>query len=98
MKRLLCGAMLLLAAIGSAQAQIVLRVAPPSDRVEVAPPPPPGHPGRWVWRPGHWLWRAGHYVWVAGDYVRAPRHGAGWVPGHWAARHGGWVWVEGHWR
>ena len=68
--------------VGSASAQIVVRIGPP---------PPPRHefvpvaPG-----PG--------YVWVPGHYLMPPRRHAHWVPGHWVEHRGGWYWNEGHWR
>lgn len=88
-------AIFMTAGIGTAEAQIHIRIAPPPPRHERIPPPP--HPG-WVWHPGYHRWDGRAYVWVPGEYVAPPHPHARWVPGHWAHRRGEYVWIEGHWR
>ena len=64
--------------VGSASAQIVVRIGPP---------PPPRHefvpvaPGRgYVWVPGFHQYDGRAYVWVPGHYVMPPHPHARWVP------------------
>ena len=84
--------------VGSANAQIVVRIGPPPPRpVEVVPAPPPAHRD-WVWVPGYHRWDGHKYVWVRGEYRRPPHAGAVWVPGEWREEGGGHVWHEGTWR
>jgi hypothetical protein len=81
-------------AAGAAQADIVVKVAPPKARIEhrVAAPGP-----GYYWRPGYY--RYDHdYVWVPGEWVRPPREHAVWVRPRWVHRSNGWVYVEGRWR
>lgn len=82
-------------AIGTANAQVVVRIGPPPPQHEVIPPPI--HDG-WVWQPGYHRWDGANYVWVPGTYAEPPHPHAHWVPGHWDHRGGGYVWVDGHWR
>ena len=91
-------AALLVAGTTPSFADVYVGVAPPALRMEVAPPPPPGPPGIWVWRPGLWRWHGVRYVWLHGRYVHPHHAGAAWIPGHWDSTPRGWVWVEGHWR
>jgi hypothetical protein len=83
------------AAIGTAQAQVVVRVAPPRAVVE-RPGPRPGP--QFVWIPGYHRWDSRAYVWVPGRWEAPPRRHAHWVPARWVHRHNGWVLIEGHWR
>ena len=79
----------------SAQAQVVVRIAPPPPIVEHYGPAP--HPG-WVWTGGYHRWDGARYVWTPGAWVAPPRPRAYWVPAHWAHRRGGYVFIAGHWR
>jgi hypothetical protein len=75
-----------------AHGRVIIGVAPPALRVEVAPRPRAGY----VWSPGYWRWSAGRHVWVGGYWVPA-RPGWRWVPPHWTAYHGRWRYEPGHW-
>ncbi len=82
-------------ALHSAQAQVVVRIAPPAPIIEhYGPRPRPGY----VWVGGYHRWDGGRYVWTPGYWAAPPRPRAYWVPGHWAPRPGGYVFIEGHWR
>ena len=79
----------------SAQAQVVVRVAPPPPIVErYGPPPRPGY----AWVNGYHRWDGGRYVWTPGYWAAPPRPRARWIPGHWVNRRGGYVYVQGFWR
>ena len=81
--------------LGSAMAEVVVRVAPPAAVVETRPAAPgPGY----VWINGYQSWNGSAYAWVPGRWERPPRAHARWVAHRWVHRHGGWVMVEGHWR
>jgi hypothetical protein len=81
--------------LGAAEAQVVVRVAPPRAMVERRiPTPGPGY----VWTPGFQRWDGRAYVWQPGAWVMPPRRHARWVAPHWSHRRGGWVFTEGHWR
>ena len=82
-------------AIGSANAQVVVRIGPPPPRREVIVE----RPGpRYVWVAGYHRWDGGNYVWTPGAWVVPPQpYYHRWVAGHWRRAHGGWVWVDGHW-
>ena len=82
-------------AIGSANAQVVVRIGPPPPRREVIiERPSPRH----IWVGGYHRWDGGQYVWVPGTWVVPPQpYYHRWVPGHWRRGHGGWLWIEGHW-
>ena len=82
MKKQLIAACALFLVIGTAGAQIVVRIGPPRPPREVIPARPPEHRG--------WVWVGGFHRWDGHAYV--------WVPGHWAHRRGGYVWIEGRWR
>lgn len=84
-----------LASAAYAQDVVYVPTAPPTPRVEVVPPLPPGRVE--TWQPGYWHWNGAEYVWVAGHYVDAPRRGAVWIPGRWEQRPQGWVYIAGHW-
>ena len=73
--------------------ELVVRSAPPPERVEAAPVAPSA---QHFWVRGHWLWNGDRYVWAPGHYeVRRTREV--WSPGHWRQVSGGWVWVRGRW-
>ena len=93
----LAGALLSLTLLSPAAeaARVVVKVGPPTARVEVrAAAPSPRH----VWVGGYWRWDGRGHVWVAGGWQLPPRHRAVWVEGHWKKVRGGWTWVPGHWR
>ena len=92
---LLSGLALVSTAAPAYAARVIVRVAPPIPRVDVAPLRPAAGV---VWRPGYWSWNGGRYVWMPGAYVTPPRPLAAWVAGHWVAERQGWVWVDGYWR
>lgn len=82
-------------AVGIADAQVVVRAAPPPMRVERRPP----RPGpRYAWIDGYYRWDGRAYVWVPGYWTVPPRPRAVWVPGRWVRHRRGWVYVEGRWR
>jgi hypothetical protein len=81
--------------LGTAMAEVVVRVAPPAAVVETRPAAPgPGY----VWVNGYQNWNGSAYVWVPGGWQQPPRPHARWVAHRWVRRHGGWVMVEGHWK
>ena len=71
---------------------LVVEVAPPPARVEVAPAARAGY----LWAPGHWGWRSDKHVWVGGHWIRE-RPGQHWVPHRWEQREGRWHLHEGYW-
>jgi hypothetical protein len=81
--------------LGAANAQVIIRTAPPPPVVERMGPP--RHPG-WVWVGGYYRWNGRRYVWVPGYWAAPPRPRAVWVPGRWVPRGAGWVWIPGGWR
>jgi hypothetical protein len=81
--------------LGAANAQVIIRTAPPPPVVErMGPPMQPG----WVWVGGYYRWNGRRYIWTPGHWVAPPRPRAVWVPGRWVPRAGGWVWMPGSWR
>ena len=96
MKKILSTTLLGIAlAVGSAQAQVFVRIAPPPPRHEVIiERPGPQH----VWVAGYHRWDGRQYAWVPGTWVVPPQpYYHRWVPGHWRHAPGGWLWVEGRW-
>ena len=95
-KKILAAAMLA-ASLGSiatsAGAEIIIRVAPPQPRVEVAPQPRRGY----VWVAGHWGWRNRQHHWVAGNWIRE-RRGYHYNQPAWVERDGRWSMQRGAWR
>ena len=76
-----------------AQAQIIIQVAPPPDRHEVAPT----YTRRgYVWEAGHWEWRGRRHAWVAGHWERA-RPGYAYVAPRWVEREGRWEYHARRW-
>ena len=75
-----------------AQADVIVRFAPPPDRYEVAPPPRHGY----VWEKGHWEWLNGRHVWMSGHWERA-RPGYVHVPPRWVEEHGRWRYEARRW-
>ena len=81
--------------MGAAQAQIVVKVAPPRAQVEHRG----ARPSReHVWINGYHRWDGKSYVWESGRWEKAPKPHAVWVAPRWQHRHDGYVFVEGHWR
>ena len=95
-KKILAAA-IVAASLGSiaipASAEIIVRVAPPQPRVEVAPQPRRGH----VWVAGHWEWKNRKHQWVQGPWVRE-RRGHRYEQPQWVERDGGWAMQRGAWR
>ncbi|HTQ55012.1 MAG TPA: hypothetical protein VMI94_11165 [Bryobacteraceae bacterium] len=81
--------------LGTAAAEVVVRVAPPPAVVETRPVRPGPH---YVWIEGYHRWDGRGYVWVPGEWELPPHPHARWVARHWVRRHGGWVIVGGRWR
>ena len=81
--------------VGSANAQVVVRVGPPRPIVEERLAAPGAG---YVWTPGYHRWDGARYVWAPGAWVLPPRPRAVWVPHRWVRRGGGWYLNEGHWR
>ncbi|HEC54214.1 MAG TPA: hypothetical protein ENI30_02795 [Gammaproteobacteria bacterium] len=75
-----------------AETEVIIRQAPPAERVEVIPAQRPGY----AWDRGHWQWERGAYAWVPGHW-QPVMHNARWEPGHWESRGPNWYWREGHW-
>lgn len=76
------------------QADVVVRVAPPTRRVVTTRPARPN--ARAVWTDGYWRWNGRKHVWVGGRWVSNPK--GTWVAGRWDKRPGGYVWIAGRWR
>jgi hypothetical protein len=96
MKRTLLLAFASLAMIvGSANAQVVVRIGPPRAIVETRGVAPGAG---YVWTPGYHRYVNNAYVWTPGAWVQPPRPHAVWVAHRWARRNGGWYLAEGHWR
>jgi len=95
-RKILLAAMLA-ASIGSvtvpASAAIIVQVAPPPLREEVAPSPRRGY----VWVAGHWGWRNQHHQWVKGTWIRE-RRGYVYNQPTWVEREGRWHMESGSWR
>lgn len=78
--------------VSLADSQITTAVAPPSARVEIAPPARDGY----AWSPGHWEWSGHAYYWVTGTWV-VQRRGARYVASRWEQDGTQWHFVQGHW-
>ena len=89
---LLGAAVLGLVGVGTAEAQVIVRVAPPPPRNEPVPPPRRGM----VWAPGYWDWNGRRHVWRNGRWVRA-RRGYRYMPDEWVERNGQWERRRGRW-
>jgi hypothetical protein len=76
----------------TAQAQIIVDVAPPAPRYERVPHPRAGY----VWENGHWQWNGRRYVWVAGHWERA-RPGYAYHSPRWVERNGRWEYSARRW-
>lgn len=73
-------------------ATVIVRVAPPPLRAEVAPPPRHGY----VWVSGHWEWRNRQHQWVRGTWIRE-RRGYMYNQPTWVERDGRWTMNRGGW-
>jgi WXXGXW repeat (2 copies) len=71
---------------------LVVKVAPPAPRIEVAPAPRVG----FIWAPGYWDWRGNQHVWVAGNWQRE-RAGYRYAAPVWVERNGEWHLTRGQW-
>jgi hypothetical protein len=78
--------------VGVAEAQVVVRVAPPAPREERMP----GERRGMVWVPGYWDWNGRRYVWKAGHYMKA-RRGYRYRADTWEERNGSWQRRRGGW-
>jgi len=88
----LCGIAL---GIGSARAEIVIKLRPPiSIREHRTHAPSRRH----VWIAGYHRWDGNAYAWQAGRWEVPPREHAVWAAPRYYHRQGGYVFVEGHWR
>ena len=74
------------------RAYVDIAVAPPPDRVVIAPAVRPGY----VWAPGYWRWDGRRHVWQDGRYLRE-RHGYHWRQAHWEEHNGRYHLEEGRW-
>ena len=96
MIRKILSAAMIAASIGTvvtpADAAIIVRVAPPEQRVEV------DHAARrgYAWTPGYWNWNGRRHVWVAGAWVRE-RPGYKYNHARWVERDGGWQMERRRW-
>lgn len=75
-----------------AQAEIIISIAPPPVRYEVAPAPRYGH----VWENGYWRWNGRRHVWVVGHWERA-RAGYVYSAPTWVERDGRWAFQPHRW-
>ena len=69
-----------------------ITVAPPPDRIVVAPRPRGGY----IWTPGYYRWNGRAHVWTEGRYLRE-RRGYHWAPARWVERNGRYHFEDGHW-
>jgi hypothetical protein len=75
-----------------AVAAVVVRVAPPPPREEVAPGPRHGY----VWVAGYWDYRNNRHHWVKGTWVKE-RRGYHYNQSNWVERDGRWHLERGKW-
>ena len=96
MRRLLLTALIGLGVgMGSAHAEIVIRLRPPISVHEHRTfRPSPRH----VWIAGYHRWDGNAYVWTSGRWEVPPREHAVWIAPRWQHRRDGYVFVEGRWR
>ncbi len=76
----------------AARTDIIVNVAPPPVRYEIAPGPRVGH----AWVPGYWVWRGHRHHWVAGHWVRH-RPGYVYAPARWVEHGGRWHYYRPVW-
>ena len=82
-------------ALGTAAAEVVVRIAPPRVRIERRGPPPSRNH---VWISGYHRWDGNAYSWNAGRWEQPPQPHQRWVAHRWVHRRDGYVLVDGHWR
>ena len=80
---------------GTAQADVVVRIAPPHAFVEHRGKAPSRNH---IWVDGYHRWDGHRYVWTGGRWVVPPHPHARWVAPKWNHRHNEYVFSEGHWR
>ena len=95
LKRLLGLVFVGVLALGTAAAEIVVRIAPPRVHVERRGRAPSRNH---VWVSGYQRWDGNAYSWNQGRWEQPPRPRARWVAHHYNRQRGGYVFVEGHWR
>jgi len=81
--------------ISVAQAEVVVKIAPPKLQVEHRPAAPSRDH---VWIGGYHRWDGKAYAWEPGRWEAPPRPHAVWVAPRWEHRHDGYVFVEGRWK
>jgi WXXGXW repeat (2 copies) len=88
--------LMLLPALGSAQINVSVSIAPPELPVYDQPPLPGDG---YIWTPGYWAWGDDiqDYYWVPGTWVEAPQPDYLWTPGYWAADGAVFLWHAGYW-
>ena len=96
LKKLLLPAVLCLASLAAAHAQVdvSITVAPPVLPVYQQPPCPVDG---YLWTPGYWAYTDGGYFWVPGVWVEPPRVGVLWTPGYWGFADGVFEFHTGYW-
>lgn len=81
--------------MGVAEAEVIVKIAPPRLRVEHRP----RAPGRdYVWIGGYHRWDGRAYAWEPGRWEAPPHAHAVWIAPRWEHRHDGYVFVEGRWK
>ena len=81
--------------LGTAAAEIVVRIAPPRVHVEHRGPPPSRNH---VWVSGYHRWDGNAYSWNEGRWEQPPQPHQRWVAHRWVHQRNGYVLVDGHWR
>ena len=79
------------------QAQVFIKIKPPTPNVVLIKPNPPK--SNYIWVSGHWNWNKNKhkYVWVNGQWVK-PKKGKAWVSGHYKNVRGEYTRLPGHWK
>jgi hypothetical protein len=75
-----------------AHTDVIVGIAPPAARVEVAPHARAGY----IWAPGYWRWNGHHHAWVGGYWIPA-RPGWRWEQARWAPYGHRWRYHPGYW-
>lgn len=75
-----------------AQAELIVRVAPPAPRVEVVPAARPGY----TWSGGYYRWNGHHHVWTGGHFERN-RPGYVYHSPSWVEHDGRWSFQSRRW-
>jgi hypothetical protein len=82
-------------ALGTAAAEIVVRIAPPRVHVEKRGRAPSRNH---VWISGYQRWDGNAYSWNQGRWEQRPQRNSRWVSHRWVHQRNGYVLVDGHWR